>query len=348
MAEQYFRELRERTQTRFWINNPTAAELGLAMEQGAVSCTTNPAYCARLIASEPEYIRPLIDAVIRECPDCESAAVLVYQRACGRIMQAYADLHQRSAGTAGFVTIQDDPRHDADMQRTVAAAMANRQLGANFMAKIPVIAGGIEAIEACVEANMPVCATEVFSIAQAMYIDERYAQASRRADRRPPFYLTHISGIFDEYLEKVAAREGIVIDPDILHQAGLTVARKQYAMLHQRGSQALLLGGGARGTHHFTGLVGGNAHITINWSTAREIMDSAELPQDNLMLATPQRVIDELREKFPDFRIAYDDNGHEPADFADYGPVQLFRNAFLKGWYLLLAEIASRRNANAL
>ena len=41
-------------------------------------------------------------------------------------------------------------------------------------------------------------------------------------------------------------------------------------------------------------------------------------------------------------------DGLSVEEFADYGPVQLFRNAFLKGWYQLLVEVASRRHLNAL
>ncbi len=63
---------------------------------------------------------------------------------------------------------------------------------------------------------------------------------------------------------------------------------------------------------------------------------------------TPQAVIDELTEKFDDFRLAYGEDALPVDEYADYGPVQLFRNAFLKGWYLLLAEVASRRNLHAL
>jgi hypothetical protein len=49
-----------------------------------------------------------------------------------------------------------------------------------------------------------------------------------------------------------------------------------------------------------------------------------------------------------DFRKAFDDDGLPVEEFADYGPVQFFRNAFLKGWYLLLVEIPTRRNVYAI
>ena len=63
---------------------------------------------------------------------------------------------------------------------------------------------------------------------------------------------------------------------------------------------------------------------------------------------TPQGVIDELSEKLEVFRQAYDEDGLTRDEYANYGPVQLFRNAFLTGWYTLLAEVSKRRNALAL
>ena len=92
-------------------------------------------------------------------------------------------------------------------------------------------------------------------------------------------------------------------------------------------------------------MVGGDVHVTINWSTAQEIMDADKPLVPRMIEGEPSAaVIAELRAKFPDFRRAYDDNGLSVAEFADFGPVQFFRNAFLNGWYLLLAEVAARRN----
>jgi transaldolase len=95
-------------------------------------------------------------------------------------------------------------------------------------------------------------------------------------------------------------------------------------------------------------MVGGDVHVTINWSTAKEIIDKDTPVVARMDADPPQSVIDELSEKFPDFRKAYRDDGLSIEEYADFGPVQLFRNAFLKGWYLLLAEIPTRRHALAL
>ena len=349
MPADYFHRLHAETPTRFWVNNPSGAEMERAIAAGAINCTTNPAYCSKLLASEPDYIRGVVDGVISEgTRDAEQAAVQVYQRAAKRVLDRFLPLYEQSGGEYGYVTMQDDPREDQDTEAIVRMALSNRELGPNYMAKIPVIEGGLEALEACVEENIPICATEVFSIAQALHMCEQYERAAERTGNRPPFFVTHITGIFDEWLGKVVQREGIEIAPEVLAQAGCAVARKEYRLLKERGYHTTLLGGGARGIHHFTEMVGGDVHITINWSTGQEIIDAGTPIEPRMDAEAPQAMIDELYDKLPGFRQAFDKEGLSVAEFAEYGPVQFFRNAFLKGWYLLLAEIPARRNVHAL
>ena len=348
MSKGYFHRVHGETETRFWINNPTEEEMKKALDAGAVSCTTNPAYCSRLLKVEPDYMNKLIDEVIQEVNDCEEAAPIVYQRVVKRAIDVFMPLYVQSKGGKGFVTIQDDPRKDEDADATIRSVLDNRKLGKSYMAKIPVVKGGIEALEVCVAENIPICATEVFSISQAMHMCEVYKAAVKKTGNHPAFYITHIAGIFDEYLQKTVAREGINIPAEVLGQAGCAVARKQYRILKERGYEAVMLGGGARELKHFTEIVGGDANITINWSTAAELIEGDFPVESRIDAETPAEVIKELSAKLPDFRKAYDEDGLKIEDFAGYGPVQLFRNAFLDGWYTLLAAISRRKNVNAL
>jgi len=347
MSRDYFHRLYQETPTRFWVNNPSGEDLDRAIAAGAINCTTNPAYCSKLLISDTDYLHQVIDQVLAEVTlDIEEAAVLVYQQAAKRVMDAFRPLYQQSDGAYGYVTMQGDPREDQDTDAVMRQVHSDRQLGANFMVKIPVIKGGLQAIEACVEENVPICATEVFSIAQAVRICDLYEQTARRTGNYPPFFVTHITGIFDEYLGKVARRGEIEIAPEVLAWAGCTVARKEYRLLQERGYHATLLGGGARGTHHFTEMVGGDVHVTINWSTAEEIIAADDSLVKRIDVETPAWVMDKLCQ-IPVFCKAYEDDGLSEEEYAEYGPVQLFRNSFMKGWYLLLAEVASRRHYHA-
>lgn len=342
--QQYFHCVHAETPTRMWINNPTADDVCNSIAAGAVNCTTNPSYCAKLLQSEPAYIRGVIDHVVSEVKDNDQAAERVYHVATARILEMFRPLYEQSGGAMGFVTIQDDPRSDYDAAHIIDVSMRCTQLGRNVMAKIPVIASGVAAIEELVASNIPICATEIFTLSQAIHVCEVYERAAKRSGNYPPFYLTHITGIFDQYMTEVVKSEKIGIAPEILAQAGCLIARKEYRIMKERGYHAILLGGGARGTRHFTEFVGGSMHITINWSTASELI-AANLPVVSRIDAPePTGAVEELRAKIPGFRRAYDEDGLAIEEFADFGPLMLFKTMFLNGYARLLDEVAERRN----
>lgn len=343
MRESYFQRVTAQTPTRFWINNPSSQDLEQAIAAGAIGCTTNPAYCAKLLLSEPGYIDGLVDRVAREMDDVDRAADRVYRIAAARIVDRLRPMYDASSGTRGFVTLQADPREDEDTDCIVAAALRYRELGPNFMTKIPVTPAGLAAIESIVAHNIPICATEVFAISQAIRVCELYQRACARTGNHPPFYVTHISGIFDQYLGEYARSRGVDISPEVLGLAGCAIGRKQYQLLKQRGYDAILLGGGARGTQHFTEFVGGEMHITINWSTAQTLIEEDGPVVSRIGTMEPTEIIEELDEKLPDFSKAYHEDGLTPDEYADFGPLQLFRNMFLDGHGQLLAQLSAHR-----
>ena len=342
-ASGYFQRVNRETPTRFWINNPTAQDVERALMAGAVDCTTNPSYCAKLLQSEPAYIRAVIDAVVKEIKNNDEAAERVYHEASARIMRMFLPLHEKSGGTQGFVTIQDDPRSDDSAEHIVDVTMRCMRLGKNFMTKIPVIASGAKAIEELVARNVPICATEIFAVSQAVHICEAYQRAAKKSGNHPPFYVTHITGIFDQYMAETVKAERISIAPEILAQAGCLIARKEYRILKERGYEGILLGGGARGAQHFTEFVGGALHITINWSTAEELIAKDGPVVSRIDAPTPREVVEELRAKVPGFRRGYDEDGLALEEFADYGPLMFFKAMFLNGYARLLDEVAERR-----
>ena len=54
-------------------------------------------------------------------------------------------------------------------------------------------------------------------------------------------------------------------------------------------------------------------------------------------------MIDELLEKVPDFKRAYDRAGLRPEEYEDFAPVVRFRNSFETAWRKALAYIRDRR-----
>ena len=343
MKPTYFDRVMQQTPTRLWINNPNLDAINKSLSTGVLNATTNPAYCSKLLQSEPEYIKAVIDQIIKETDDDDIVADLVQQRCAARVMQHFQPLYEKSNKVSGYVTIQDDPRRDDNPDDIINAVLRHSKLGPNYMAKIPVIEAGIESIKEVIKRNIPICATEVFSISQAICICELYKKYSRDTGNSPPFFVTHITGIFDQYLSQVVEDDNIDISLDLLFHAGSVIARKEYRLIKQKGYKTTLLGGGARGTQHFTEMVGADMHITMNWSTIQELID-ADGPVENRMDSqVPSRIIDELSAKLVDFRRAYEDDGLSVEQFQDFGPVKLFRSMFVDGYNELLREIAASR-----
>jgi len=344
MPQGYFHRVMRQTPTRLWINNPSAQDAKLSIEAGALGCTTNPSYCSKLLESEADYLRGVIDQVIKTTEDDDEAADKVYQIATERIMRLFYPIWKSSGGQDGYVTMQGDPRRDFDPDHIVKEAMEYRRLGENFMAKIPMTEHGVKALEVLVPRGIPVCATEIFSVSQAVCVCEEYQRVAKKSGQHPPFYFTHITGIFDQYVEGIVKAERIDISPEVLKQAGCAIAREEYRIFKERGYEGVMLGGGARGNHHFTEMVGVDMYVTINWSMAADIL-KRDLPIVNRIEArAAPEVLQELRQKLPNFRRAFDEGALSLREFTDFGPVVLFRTMFLNGWVRLLDEIRARRH----
>ena len=344
--EGYFHRVAKQTPTRFWINNPTLEETDKAIAAGAVSCTTNPTYSFKEILREPEYALGVVDEVIRETEDDDEAADFIQERLAKRILDRFLPLYERNPRKKGFVSIQGSPYGDDDPDQIVEESLRYRELSRNAIAKIPATQAGLEAIEVLIAEDVPIIATEVMAISQAIYTCELYQQVSNRSGKHPPFYLTHITGIFDEHLKNVVDHEGIDISNDVLWQAGCIVARTQYKIFKERGYYGTMLGGGARGLQHFTEMVGADMHITINWEeTADKLIETNPPVVYRIDTPAPRHVIEELLDKIPDFRKAYLEDGLTIQEFKGFGPVNLFRSSFLKGWDSLLKIIRERRES---
>ncbi len=346
MERQYFHRVNKLSPTRLWINNPKPEEARMAISAGAINCTTNPTYSIKVINNEvtKEAALKIVNDAILETENNSQAADLVQQKLVKHIMDIFLPLYEKNPGKEGLVSIQGNPFTDHDANQIVDEAISYRRLGKNFIAKIPATKAGIAALEALIPEDIPMIATEVMAIPQAIEVCNMYQRVSKQCKKYPPFFLTHITGIFDEHLKNVVAQDNIDIEPDILWQAGCIVARKQYKIFKDNNYPGIMLGGGARGLHHFTEMVGSDMHVTINWKgTADKLIELNPPVVYRMDTPTPQFVIDELLEKIPDFRKAYLDDDLSIDEFKNFGPVALFRNMFVKGWTDLEQVIAKQR-----
>jgi transaldolase len=349
MNEKYFHRINRLTPTKFWINNPTRRQAVMAIENGASGCTCNPSYSQKMIEhpEEREYALQLLDEAICETDEDKYAAEVIQRKLIRPIADRFLPLFKTSNGTDGYVSIQADPINDEETEEIVRQALDNQRVSENICCKIPTTRAGLAAIETLLEENIPINATEIFGVSQMIALCETYEKVVKRTGKRPMLYMSHIAGIYDDYLRDYVEREKIDISSDVLWQAGLAVARRVYQVMEERGYSAVFIAGGARGLHHFTEMVGGKVCITINWEgSADKLLESDPPVVYRLFNPVPEKVIDELMEKLPDFRRGYLSDGLEIDEFEAFGPVELFRSIFMKGWQQILDLSKERRLTN--
>lgn len=345
-AENYFIRVIQQTPTEFWINNPTRDQADLAISQGASGCTNNPSYTQKMVDHpiESVYAFNVLDETIREVESEEQVVAEFQRRLVKPIAEKFLPLFQKGDGKRGFVSIQGDPIHEEDPDVIIREALENRKLSPNICCKIPTTHAGLQAMEYLVSKDIPLNATEIFAIRQAVVLCETYKRASRKHGKSPQLYISHIAGIYDDYLQDFVRKETIDISTDVLWQAGLAVSRKLYQLMEDRHYPGIFVAGGARGLHHFTEMVGGRVCCTINWEgTADALIEQNPPVVYRLFNPVPQKVIDELIEKLPDFKRGYLEDGLEIEEFESFGPVCLFRSSFIKSWKRILGLIRERQ-----
>ena len=347
-TKNYFLRVTQQTPTEFWINNPTRTQADLAISLAATGCTNNPSYSQKMVdhPTEAAYAGKILDETVQEVNDDWEAVAEFQRRLVRPIAEKFMPIFQKSAGSKGFVSIQGDPIHEEDPDVIIREAIENRKVSPNICCKIPTTHAGLQAMEYLISQDVPLNATEIFGINQAVVLCETYQKASRKYGKAPQLYISHIAGIYDDYLQNEVKEEAIKISPDVLWQAGLAVARKLYQIMEERHYPGIFVAGGARGLHHFTEMVGGKVCCTINWEgTADRLIEQDPPVVYRLFNPVPQKVVDELMEKLPDFKRGYLENGLEVDEFEEFGPVNLFRSIFINSWNRVLNLIRERQKS---
>ncbi len=340
----YFHRVKEQTSTRFWINNATEKEAQLAIDSGAVGCTQNPTYVWKMLnGSYKSNVIKMLDRIIKSEKDDSKVQVILQRELVARISEIFMPLYMHSNGKQGFVSIQGDPFKE-DIESMIEYGKFNREAGKNIMVKLPATKDGLKALEILVAEKVPINATEVMAVKQALDVCEIYKKVTKRMKDPAPIYFSHITGIYDEYLTKIVKENKIDISPDVLWQAGISIAKKIYWMVKEKNYKVGFIGGGARGLHHFTEMVGADCCVTINWKGTADALIEQDPPViQRFYQPTPDSVVDELIEKISDYSRGYFVNNISPEEYEDFGPLVHFRNSFEKAWKNMLVYIKDRR-----
>lgn len=335
MKQDYFQRVARLTPTKMWINNVTRKEADLAIAAGAMGCTQNPAYSWKMISHEEEkdYAMNILRQCMAESDDNNEVVCIFQRRLIKSISDRFLPLYHETKGRHGYVSIQGDPIHEHDPHVIIREARLNREMNPNIMIKIPATKAGLQAMGELIAENTPLNATEVMGVAQVIDLCEMYHQITAETGTKPVMYLSLITGIYDEWLQKEVASQQIDINKDILYQAGMVIAKKVYQIIHNRGYELGFIGGGVRGLHHFTEMVGGDVCITMNWSGQVDKLLESDMPVvSRLFNPVQEEVLNTLLSKVPAFRQAYLEDGLHIEEYEEYGPVKYFWNMFIDAW----------------
>ncbi len=342
----YFKRVAHLTPTKMWINNVTRAEAEWALQAGAMGCTQNPAYTWKMLthADEAPYATKLLQETLAETDDDNDVVCRLQRKLIAGISAQFMPLWQQTHGRHGYVSIQGDPIHEDDAQVILDEARTNRQLNPNVMIKIPATRAGLDAMRVLIAEDTPLNATEVMGVSQMVALCELYREVSAETGKTPPMYVSLITGIYDEWLQHDVEQKRIDINPDVLKQAGMAIAKKVYQLMHDKGYRNGFIGGGVRGIHHFTEMVGGDVCITMNWQGQVDELLRLDLPVVSRLFNPVQpAVLETLLERLPQFRKAYAENGLTVDEFADYEPVEYFRHMFVQAWRNCVDRVATMR-----
>ena len=348
MAQDYFHRVAALTPTKMWINNVTPQEADWAIAAGAMGCTQNPAYTWKMLShdSYKEDALALLDQTLNESDDDNEVECILQRKLVQRVAQRFMSVYERTNGAHGYVSIQGDPIHEEDPKVIIDEARKNREMSPNIMIKIPATEAGLEAMGVLIEENTPLNATEVMGLSQVIDLCQMYKKITAKTKTKPIMYYSLITGIYDEWLQKDVEAQGIEINPDVLYQAGMVIAKKVYQFVRDRGYELGFIGGGVRGLQHFTEMVGGDVCITMNWrGHADELLKLDQPVVARLFNPVQPHVLDELLARLPQFRQAYMEDGLKVEEYEEYGPVRYFRDSFISAWTNALELIKERRTA---
>jgi transaldolase len=150
---------------------------------------------------------------------------------------------------------------------------------------------------------------------------------------------TIMIGRTDDWVKKACDRDGIIIDPAAADWAGIAVFKRAAAIFEERGYRTRLLAAAYRHHLHWSELIGGDISMTIPAGWQRRFNASAVEIKDRWSDPVPQGYIDEMLERAPEFRKAYEPDGLSIPEFETYGATMRTLRAFVASYWELVGTI---------
>jgi transaldolase len=334
----------------WWNDSGMPAELAEAVSFDAVGGTSNPVIVSQAVRSNPEVCTPILEQLITDFPEAtedDLAWKLIHElgiRAAAQLLPVW----EETKGAKGYLSMQVNPKLFPNAAAMVAQGTQLAKLAPNIAIKAPTTIAGLKAMEELTARGIRVNATVSFTVRQALDVSEALARGVKRAqqagldaDKIKP-YITLMIGRVDDHLKRVAEAKKIEHTAGILDWAGIAVFKNAHRLFKARGLPGTLLAAAYRHEGHWAEIIGPEVLQTIPYTWWKKFNVSDRQPAVTLPNPVDDRILAELRAKFPDFVCAHDENGMCAADFLSYGATVHTLHQFIDGYHQLLSHIRNR------
>ncbi|MCJ7700122.1 MAG: transaldolase family protein [Anaerolineales bacterium] len=335
------------TATDFWNDSCSIEELTYAIDHGAVGATSNPTIVLAVIQQEIHLWRDRIAEIVAQNPTWSEVDVTwkVFEEIGVKGAEQLLPVFERESGKKGRLSIQTNPANYRTAEAIVAQALHFDSLAPNIQVKVPVTKDGLVAIEEATFHGVNINATVCFSVPQSIAVAEavegglhRRAAAGQDISGMSPV-CTIMVGRVDDWIQVMAKRDGIIVNPDYLVWPGVAVFKKAYQIFRERGYRARLLAAAYRHHLHWSEFIGGDVILTIPYPWQLRFNASDVEVKERMHIPVAPQIIDGLYSHFPDFRMAYDEDGLTADEFDSYGATVRTLRGFIKSFHDLQALI---------
>jgi transaldolase len=335
------------TPTVLWNDSCSSEELTSSIRHGALGATCNPVIVWNVLMQEWDIWKDRIPQIIAENPTFseDEVAWKLIEEMSVKAAAILLPVFERERGINGRLSVQTDPRYYRDSKRIVSQAVHFSSLAPNIIVKIPATRAGVKAIEEATYLGVSINATVSFTLPQAIAVAEAVERGLKRREKEGKDISTMgpvctlMVGRLDDHLKAVAEKENIIANPEIMDWAGIAVMKKTYQIYNSRGYRLRLLSAAFRNHRHWSEFIGGNVVISPPWHWQKRFNESDVKVENRMNIPVKTEIIDELENKFKDFRRAYNENGMTVDEFDGYGATVATLKQFCQATTRVIARI---------
>ncbi len=335
------------TPTDFWNDSCAVAELEHAVARGGTGATSNPTIVGEVMKKEKDHWVPRVREIAAQNPNWSEVEItwqLIEEMGVrgAAILQPVFDAHD---GRKGRLSLQTNPANYRTPDRMVEQAVHFSTLAPNIQVKFPCTAEGLQAVEDATAQGVVVNVTVVFTVGQCIAAAEAVERGIRRfeaaggdSSRMSPVCSLMV-GRVDDWMKVLIDRDSIALHPAAQSWAGIAAFKRAYGIYRERGYRTRMLAAAYRHRLHWTELVGADAVLTMPYAWQVRFNNSGIDPVERIDIPVDQALLDDLLERIPDFRRAYEPDGLTPAEFVTYGATARTLRGFISSYHDLVGVV---------